>query len=268
MNTESENQKLRWFISGLGIIALIINLICFGFMTGCRTASRQREQQAQAQQLSQQQQEQQAQARQQEQQQERERQEQIEKETEAADLKAAQDAAAEHARYLARYLNSGFSRKSGVQTVAVAVVSEDGAFNQAVTRALAGHLKSGTTETLPSFFKPEFVSDGLINDGFNDSAQLAGKLDLVNSLDGLLLARQTVSYASNPSLENVLTASMQLDVMAASLVGPAKSQTWTFTAVGSGFKEADARGMAEERLIKQINADTNMSLNLISPNNQ
>ncbi len=237
-------------------------------MTGCRTASRQREQQEQAQRQSQQQQAQQAQERQREQEQQRQQQEQTERENAAAALKAAQDAAAEHARYLARYLNPGFSRKPGVERVAVAVASEDGAFNQAVTRALAGHLKTGAIETLPSFFKPEFVSDGLINDGFTDSAQLAGKLDLANSLDGLLLARQTVSYAPNPSLDNVITATMQLEVMAASVVGPANSQEWTFTAVGSGFKNADARAMAEERLIKQINADTGMSLNLISPNNQ
>jgi hypothetical protein len=96
---------------------------------------------------------------------------------------------------------------------------------------------------------------------------LSRKLELTNSLDALLLAHQSVEYSSNPSLENVLTANMKLKILAASIIGNAKSQTWTFTAVGTGFKQTDARAMAEERLIKQINADTNISATLISSDN-
>jgi len=261
MKTESEKQKFRWFIACLVVVALVINSLCFGTITAIKKTIQQGWQQKQAQLQRQRQERQQAQEQLQQQQQAREREQRIEEEREAAAHQAAIDAVAEHARYLARYLNPGFSRKTGVEAVAVAVASEDGAFNQAVTRALANHLNTGIVRTLPAFFKPEFVSDGLINDGLNDSSGLAEKLELTNSLDGLLLARESVDYSSNPSLENVLTATMRLEVTVSPVAAIAKSQTWTFTAAGAGFKKADARAQAEERIIKQIMTDTNMTVN-------
>jgi hypothetical protein len=43
--------------------------------------------------------------------------------------------------------------------------------------------------------------------------------------------------------------------------GQSESKTWTFTSNGPGFTKDIARGAAEERLIKQIAANTKMSLN-------
>ena len=194
-------------------------------------------------------------------------------ENEAAGRKAVQDAAAEqakavqaaatgHAEYLARYLNSGFNRKPGSETVAIAVASENGTLNRAVTAALISRFQSGPVQILSPFFKPEFVSDGLFNDAFTGSGEILNKLELSKSLDGLLLARQDVQYSTNPSLQNVVTATMQLKVTVVPVSGRGDGKTWTFTASGPGFTKEVARQAAEERLIKQIADDTKMSLTL------
>jgi hypothetical protein len=169
--------------------------------------------------------------------------------------------AAEHSRYLERYLNTGFARKPGMKPIAIVVASEDGKLNAAVTTALAMHFKDQNVELLSSYFKPEFVSDKLFSEVFNGSSDVLHKLELDNSLDALLLARQTVRYSTNPSLENVMTANMRLEVTVLHVSGTVQSKTWTFTANGAGFKQGDARALAEERLIKQIGSDTKMSLN-------
>ena len=168
--------------------------------------------------------------------------------------------AAEHARYLARYLNTGFAQKQGTETVAVAVASEDGKLNRAVTTALVSRFQREPVRILSPFFKPEFVSDGLFNGAFSGSNELFNKLELAKSLDALLLARQDVQYSKNAALENVISATMQLKVVVVPVSGQPDGKTWTFTAYGPGFTKEVARQAAEERLIKQIATDTNMSL--------
>ena len=187
-------------------------------------------------------------------------------ENEAAARQAAQDAAASRAQYLARYVNGGFSRIPGSETIAVAVASEGGTLNHAVTVALVSRLQRERTRILNPFFKPEFVSDGLFSEAFSGSGSIFNKLELANSLDGIVLAQQDVQYSSNPSLENVITATMQLKVAVMPVSSPNDVRTWIFTAYGPGFTKEVARKAAEERIIKQIVADTNMSLAAITSN--
>ncbi|MEI9961037.1 MAG: FlgO family outer membrane protein [Limisphaerales bacterium] len=84
------------------------------------------------------------------------------------------------------------------------VASESGTANSAVNDALLSRFKSADAQIVPSFFKPAFVSDGLFDTAFAGSSDLFDKLELSKSLDGLLLAREKVQYAANPSLENVI----------------------------------------------------------------
>ena len=51
------------------------------------------------------------------------------------------------------------------------------------------------------------------------------------------------------------------------VAGQAESKAWTFTANGAGFQPAEARMQAEERIIKQINDKSDMTLGLPAPNN-
>jgi hypothetical protein len=180
---------------------------------------------------------------------------------EAAARKAAQDARAGHAQFLARYTDTSFARKPGTKTIGIAVASENATWNSSVGAAFVSRFKNEPVQLVSSFFKPAFVSDGIFNDAFANSNDLFDKLELTKSLDGLLLAREQVRYSSNPSLQNIITASMELDVITLPISSQAEKRTWTFTAAGAGFTQADARQQAEERLINQIANDTRMALN-------
>jgi len=234
------NSKLAIaFICVLGIIAI--------FENGALDQIRQRHAQKIATRIAQEQEQASLQAQQQQ--------------REAATRKDAQDAAAAHVRFMAMYVDTGFTRMSGTKTIAVVVASEDGTRNSVVSDALINRFKKEPVQLVSSFFKPAFVSDGLFNDAFVNSNDLFNRLELQKSLDGLLLAQEKVQYSSNPSLQNVITASMELDVKTLLIGSQAEKQTWTFTAAGAGFTQADARAQAEERLIKQITNDTKMTLN-------
>lgn len=176
--------------------------------------------------------------------------------------KMAADAAAEHLQFLARYLNAGLSRTPGSKTLALVVATENGKVDQAVSAALANHFKAGTVKISTSFFKPEFVSDKVFANVFDGSTEILNKLELANSLDALLLARLAVRYSKDSSLDNLISANLQLAVQVVPIGGNIQNQTWTFTASGAGFSQAEAWSMAEERLIKQITNDTKMSLGL------
>jgi len=181
------------------------------------------------------------------------------REEEAAN-KAREEAAIQHAKFLERYLNAGFSRKPGTRSLAIIAASEDGKLNSAISTALAQHFRTDSVEIISSFFKPEFVSDKLFAEVFNGSTDVLKKLEVANSLDALLLSRQSVQYSTSPSLLDLITANMQLEVQVLPVTGTVQAGAWTFTANGAGFKRGEARAMAEERLIKQIANDTKMSI--------
>lgn len=187
---------------------------------------------------------------------------QREMEAAAAHKAAQEDAAAKRAQFVARYLNNTSVKQPGVTAVAVVVMSENRKLNNTVATAFARHFDSGSVRTLSSLFTPEFISDGLFESAAGGSSDVVSKLDLANSLDTLLLAKQTVQYSRNPSLENTITANMQLEVTAVSVAVRGRNQTWTFSANGAGFSQTQAREMAEERLMKQISDDTNI---VVSP---
>jgi multidrug efflux pump subunit AcrA (membrane-fusion protein) len=254
MRTESEKSKLRWFIISLVVVALVINSLCFEAVSSSRRAGQQRQQQAQQAQAQLQQQQQQAEVQLQQQQ-------QIEMEKKAAALKAAQDAADAQAKFVARYVNSGFSKTPGSESLAIVVV-QNGKLDQTIAAALADHFKSDSIKVPTSFFKPAFVSDNLFGSLFDGSTEVLDKLILKNYLDGLVLAREAVQYTKNStSLDNVLTANMTLEIQLVPVSSNIQKESWKFTATGAGFSQTEAESMAEERLIKQISNDTKMSLN-------
>ena len=172
--------------------------------------------------------------------------------------KTPEELAAERATFLARYMNDRPSRSPGVASVAIVAVNEVGTLNGTLASILAEHIKGSGVKTYTSLFTPEFVSGGLFDEAFNDSPRPIETLELGEVLDILLLARQSVEYSTNPSLENVLTANLRLEVTRSSVARRGDGQTWTFTAAGAGFKRADAFKAAEERIVKQIATDTNI----------
>jgi len=140
-------------------------------------------------------------------------------------------------------------------------MARNGKTDQAVSSALANHFKSDTVKISTAFFKPEFVSDNLFGSVFDGSTDILKKLELANSLDGLLLARETVQYVTNPaSLDNVITANMTVEIQLVPITGSTQNRTWKFTAAGAGFSKTEAESNAEDRLTKKISDDITMSL--------
>lgn len=262
MNAELETRKAKWLVGGLVVIALFIN--CF-FL---RPKELHRESPAPSQSTYSPPQSQPT----------------IEatetpkpklparneaEERAAAARRAAEVAAKQRQDFLERYLTPGtYSRKEGIKTVAVVAVSETGRFNRALNTSIASRWKTNSVEILSSLFQPEFVSDGLFGQLCDGRNEIVGQLELRRFVDVLVCARQQVRYMSNSSLDNVITANMQLDVILLPVAAPSESSTLTFTANGAGFKQNEARLMAEERLLKQLVGDTRMSSAQLFPDLQ
>jgi len=170
----------------------------------------------------------------------------------------AEERAAEHERYLQRYVNQSPTRQAGTKMLAV-VATEDERLSRLFTTAIAEHLQSPRLTVSTSLVTAAFVSDGLFTRAFAGSREELTGLEVPKLVDAVLLARQSTHYSVNPpSLENVITATMRLEVVMPPFSGEQDIPSWTFTAQGAGFKEKDARLMAQERLLKQIAADTNL----------
>ena len=182
-------------------------------------------------------------------------------ENQAMTRAAISTAAAEHAEYVARYLNRGLTRKLGFKMVAIANEFENDEGDRTIADALANHLKGPGIVFYTSFFKSAFYADDIFSDLFTGSREPVEKLDLTNTLDALLLAQEQVQYSTNgPDLDNVITANMKLEVAFLPFDMMRRQHTWTFLANGAGFNLGEARLNAQERLLKQIANDTNMTL--------
>ena len=193
------------------------------------------------------------------QQQEAERQKQQQAELQ----RAAAAVAAEKEKFLG-FVNTNIVRNSGEEMIAVACASETGTMNSAIGDALATHFKRDHVKFVSSFFRPTMITDGSFDAVFTGSKEAFKKMELEKSLDGLLLAKQDVQYAKNDALDGVITADMHVQIVTLPVTGQIESQSWTLSAKGTGFNNADARMQAEERIIHQINANTNMALSQFS----
>lgn len=199
---------------------------------------------------------------------ERQKQEDAERQQAAAAAKAEQErlaaaAKAEREKYLG-YVNTNIVRNPGEAMIAVACVSETGTMNSAIGDALATHFKRDHVKFASSFFRPTMITDGAFDAVFIGSKEIFKKMELEKSLDGLLLAKQDVTYGKNDALDGVITADMHVQIVTLPVTGQIESQSWTLAAKGTGFNNADARMQAEERIIHQINANTNMALSQFS----
>lgn len=175
------------------------------------------------------------------------------REKEAAAKKAAELAAAERARYLARYtVPNQLRNQSNSWEVAVLVATESRTPNAAIGNAVVAALRAKAANASASVFTPEFIADGLFDKAFGGAQGTLNRLELTNSADLMLLARQSVQYSTNLALEGLITASMNLEISVLSAATEQRLQTHVATASGAGFTQADARALAEDRLFKQM----------------
>lgn len=170
---------------------------------------------------------------------------------------------AENEKY-SGFVNTNIVRNPGEEMIAVACASETSTMNSAISDALATHFKRDHVKFVSSFFRPTMITDGSFDAVFTGSKEAFKKMGLEKSLDGLLLAKQDVAYSTNAALDGVITADMHVQIVTLPVTGQIESQSWTLAAKGTGFNNADARMQAEERIINQINTNTNMALSQLS----
>jgi hypothetical protein len=182
---------------------------------------------------------------------------------------AAGNAATQHTQYLSQYLNRGFDRQPGFKAVAIAAEFQTGESDRPIAEALARRLEGENLVLFTSFFKPAFYADGLFSNILAGSTAPIYNLELTNKLDALLLAQERVQYSTNGNeSDHVITANARLEVAFLPFGVMRREQSWTFAADGAGFNSGEARSNAEARLLKQIAADTNISLLSLPSENQ
>jgi hypothetical protein len=181
-------------------------------------------------------------------------------EAETSSNKMIENTAAEHVHFLARYINSGFTRNPGLASIAVAIENEQGPVNQKIAIALTQRLKTDGIQLFNSFFKPEFVADKFVARLLSGETGIIEQLELTNSLDAVLIGRQTVAYSTNAELGNTITANLNLELTTLPVGMTRESQSWHYSSNGIGVRPQEARQLAEDRIIEQIGKDTNMVL--------
>jgi hypothetical protein len=189
-----------------------------------------------------------------------------EKRLAVAAKEAAEARAVAREAFLARYINAPTNRQPGTKLFGVVVAMDNRELNRPFATVIAKHIRSEKLTTATSVFTQKFVADGLFAEAFQGSQDILNRLELRKILDALLLARQTIGYSTNSSLQNVITANIQLEILMLPISEEGESQSWKFIANGVGFKPAEARLMAEERLINELTNETNMlfTLNTLS----
>ena len=162
---------------------------------------------------------------------------------------ALQKAADDLKAYRIRYLGENYARYS----IAIIVADENGLINQSLGQSLCTILDTNGLTTTASLFTPAFIADGLFNQMISGSKEGVGKLDLGNVVQNVLLARQSVEYATNSDLDGLITAKMTFDISAFSTSGFQLLFANGVKVAGPGLTRLEARTMAEERVIKQLN---------------
>ena len=163
----------------------------------------------------------------------------------------------ERERLLVRYVVLGQLRNSKeAKRIAVLVADDTQMSNNALSQALAAVMQSKAANASGFFFTKEFISDGLFDKAFKGSPGVLDSLALSNVIDTLMLGRETMQFTTNQAMEGVVTAKIKLELTVLSAQTGLSFQSHTATAIGAGFKNADAQALAEENLMKQFTNKT------------
>jgi hypothetical protein len=174
----------------------------------------------------------------------------------------------EKSRFRARYLQQSQLENPTQRIFAVAAVKVPGVFSGPLSATITSTLSSSAASSIQNLFTHQFIVDGLFDEIFGGNLRALTDLELAKRIKTLVLARESVEYSRTPELENVITASMEVEVLAFDVASLTESGAWIFRANGAGFREPDARALAEERLIKQIKTDTKFSAFSVNSNTQ
>ena len=172
----------------------------------------------------------------------------VQNENIAAAQAAAQAAADEQKAYRIRYLGDHNARYS----IAVMVADENGKPNESLAQSICTLLDTNDLTTTASLFTPDFIADGLFSQMLSGSKEAFDKLELTNTIQAVMLAHQSVEYSTNSAIADVITATMTFDASAFSTSGFQMIFANSIKVAGAGLTRLEARTMAEERVLKQL----------------
>ena len=179
--------------------------------------------------------------------------------------KSASELAEERQQRIAKYLRTPSREGSGRLAIAVAVAGADRLPNQEFNQVLMEKLSAPGVTLHPHCFRPPFYTEGALSALLRGSTQPLDDLGLVDFFQGLVLAEERISFRTNGlELQNVITATAEFEVTVISVRTPDVRKSWTFSTSGAGFRQADAKNMAENRLLNQIQSDNKLRLDLES----
>ena len=150
--------------------------------------------------------------------------------------------------YRTRYLGD----HNGRYSIAVMVADENGRPNESLAQSICTLLDTNGLTTTASLFTPAFIADGLFGQMLSGSKEAFDKLQLTNTIQAVMLARQSVEYSTNSALADVITATMTFDANAFSKSSFQMIFANSIKVAGAGVTRLEARTSAEERLLKQL----------------
>lgn len=136
---------------------------------------------------------------------------------------------------------------------AVLIVDDSGKANRTLSSQIGDLLrKQGKRLSSPSLFSGAFVSNGDFDRLFDGSSDDAARLEAQAFFKYAVLGRRSVSFTQqDASLENVLTATVTLELHVVEGASGAVVNSATFEQNGAGFSKSKAEQAANERILQE-----------------
>ena len=162
-------------------------------------------------------------------------------------------AAQKRESFLNRYIgNLSFINKPSSVDVAVIVISDVGKTDPRVSQKISSQLKSKAVNASMSFFSDQFVADGLFERMFKGDAKVIKQLELAHHIDYAILGKNSISFAENPEMQNLITAKVVLEIHVISSKSGATEDSFSISEVGVGFSKSNAEEAALEKIYKKL----------------
>lgn len=162
-------------------------------------------------------------------------------------------AAQKRESFLNRYIgNRSFINKPGSIDVAVIVISDTGKTDQKISQKISSQLKSKAVNANMSFFSSQFMADGLFERLFKGDAKVIQQLELAHHIDYAILGKNSISFAENPEMQNLITAKVVLEIHLISTKSGTIEDSFSISEVGAGFSKSNAEEATLEKIYKKL----------------
>ena len=144
------------------------------------------------------------------------------------------------------------SLKNTPQTkeIIILFIDQDNNTEQNISDALGKIYKSQGFIVANSFFKNEFISDGIFNQLFEGETDLQKKMGLKQHADAICLGKLNISYRTNS--KNLTIADAQVNIKITSTGNDVTDKSYSETTTGTGVSEADAKSGAIANLLSLL----------------